>query len=268
MRTIFSILLSVFLIFIPSAIFSQIETGKTAPTVVEKEKKPKKEKKIKEKKIKEKKAVLNASDSSDRTLISFGAGFMFSAPIYSETDNLFSRPLDLEKLEKPLIVPVASINYKVGIGHGLYLGFGLEYGQTGERFAWSSNDTDSSYRYKNVHHIVGVPLSINYIVGQKVQFVGGIGIAPNLTFGSNKQVTYVTENKVEHFTKIPLSNHTNDFNLTGFVQTGVQFKLIDGLYLYVVPEVRYAFLNTLNKQAPYARKYWMTGVQMGFSLSL
>lgn len=257
-------LLVMFLIILLSnnSVFSQIQSGKVVPSTEEQEIKVKKEKPIREKKFK-----LNDSDSLDNTFLFFGGGVFFSNPINQETNNLFSRPLTLQKEETGLVNPYIGISYKIGLAKGFYVNFGLDYAKAGERANWKSTTSDSSYAYTNSYQLLSIPLGINYFVGNKIQFIGGIGIAPNLTFGAKKVLTTVTQEGKEVTTKVPLGNHVNDFNIAGYVQAGVQFKIISGFYFYLLSEFRYSLLNTLNKQASYSRKHWLLGGQVGFSLS-
>jgi hypothetical protein len=243
-------------------VFSQIQSGKVEPSNEQQMIKPKKEKPIREKKY-----HLKDSDSSDNTFLFFGGGMFFSNSINQATDNLFSKPLTLEKEEKGIITPYTGISYKIGLAKGFYVSFGLDYAKSGEQYSWKSTTSDSSYAYKNRYQLVSIPMGINYLVGKKIQFIGGLGFAPNLTFGSKQILNTITEDKNDVTTTIPLRDKVNDFNIAGYVQAGVQFKIISGFYFYVLPEFRYSFFNTLNKQASYARKYWLLGGQAGFSIS-
>lgn len=243
------------------SVLAQIQSGQVVKPTEEskpvvKEKKPRKEKKY----------TLNDSDSTGKSYFSLGGGLFWSQPLFKETNTLFSKPLGLEKDEKGIITPYLGVNYKVGVGKGIFLNFGLDYFKTGERFSWKSTTSDSSYTYKKTYQSISIPLGVTYIYGKNIQFIGGLGFAPNLTFGSHKNITAVTEKKAEKTSKELLRNSVNDFNIATYLQAGVQFKIARGFYFYMLPEFRYSLLNTLNKQAPHARKYWVFGGQIGFSL--
>ena len=243
-------------------VFSQIQSGKVEPSTEQQVVKVKNEKPVREKKYR-----LTDSDSSDNTFLFLGGGMFFSNPINQATNNLFSKPLVLEKEEKGIITPYTGISYKIGLAKGFYVSFGLDYAKSGEQFSWKSTTSDSSYAYKNTYQLVSIPMGINYFVGKRIQFIGGLGFAPNLTFGSKQILNTITEDKNDVTTTISLRNKVNDFNIAGYVQAGVQFKIISGLYFYILPEFRYSFFNTLNEQASYSRKYWLLGGQAGFSIS-
>lgn len=261
-----------FLFFIFSGIFlsanyslSQIETGKVVPKEQEEiVVKPKKEKKKKKERIP---FIANETDSTYNSYLLFGTGVFFTQPINTETNTLFSHPMTLQKAEKGMVVPMAAINYKVNIIKGLYANFGVDYLRTGEKFSWKSTTSDSTFAYTNKYQLISIPIGLNYIVGKKVKFIGGFGVAPNLTFGSKQFVKTTTTAKKELDYKTPLRERMNDFNISGYVQAGVQFRLVNGFYFYVIPEMRYSFVNTLNKQATYSRKFWALGAQFGFSLA-
>lgn len=244
--------------------FSQIESGKVVPNGQEVPVKPKKEKKIK----KEKTSFLaNENDSTYNSYLFFGSGLFFSQPINREANTLFSKPMILEKQEKGIVVPLVGINYKINLTKGLYANFGFDYSHSGEKFNWKSAASDSAYSYKSTYQLLSIPIGLNYIVGKKVKFIGGFGIAPNLTFGSKRVLQVTTNENKKSTTKIPLRNSTSDFNVAGYIQAGVQFRIVNGFYFYAIPELRYSFFNTLNKQATYSRKVWQLGVQFGFSLA-
>lgn len=246
--------------------FSQIQSGKVVPAGQEEPVKPEKERKKKKKKERIP-FLANETDSTYNSYLLFGSGVLFSQPINYETHTLFSKPMTLQKEEKGIVVPIVGINYKVNIVKGLYANFGIDYSKTGEKFSWKSTVSDSAYSYKNTYQLLSIPIGLNYIVGKKVKFIGGLGVAPNLTFGSKQFLEVTTTDKKVSSSKIPLRNSVTDFNIAGYVQAGVQFRIVNGFYFYLIPEFRYSFLNTLNKQATYARKAWQVGAQFGFSLA-
>lgn len=243
--------------------FSQIESGKIVPSA---EKTESKEKKEKVKTPKEKKEKIE-EDMTGKSFLFIGGGAQFTQPLNSETNNLFSEPLGFKKREKGMVTPVFNINYKISVNKGFYVNFGFDYSQTAEKYNWKSPTTDSAYNYINKYQLLSVPVGITYITGKKIQFTGGLGLAPQVIFGSKNTLTTVTEKKVETTTKTPLRNAVNDFNIMAYIQAGVQFRITNGLYFYLLPEFRYSLFNTLNKQASYARKYWTAGAQIGFSFN-
>lgn len=236
--------------------FSQIESGKIVPKNQDKEKVQK-----------QKKHPEVQNEELGTSLFFIGGGVMFSNPNNRNTSNLYSKPLGLEKSEMGMVVPYVGINYMVELKNRFYFSFGIDYSQSAEKFSYKSTTSDSAYQYKNKYQLVTLPLGINYISKGKIQAIVGVGIAPQLVFGSKHFLTVTSSDNKVTKTTTQLRDKMNDFNVLGFVRAGVQFELTKGFYCYVLPEFRYTFLNTLNKQAHYSRKYWQIGGQIGLSFN-
>lgn len=242
--------------------FSQIESGKIVP------KTETSEKEVKVKTPKEKKVTISTPNSHiGKSFLFIGAGPTYSQNIIWETNNLFSDPLGIKSQEVGKMNASVGINYKISVAKKWYVNFGIDYTQVGEKFAWKSQTTDSSYAYTNRFNLISIPIGVNFITGDKVQFIGGLGLAPQIVVGAKQVINYTTENKQEKETYQTLREEKNDFNLAGFVQAGVQFKMTEGLYFFLLPEFRYSLFNTLSDQASYGRKYWSLGGQAGISFT-
>jgi hypothetical protein len=143
---------------------------------------------------------------------------------------------------------------------------GISILRNGESYLFEATDTLSSYETRYTY--IGMPLKVNYLIGNKVQFIAAAGIIPQMFMrysqvGMNED-SEGTETDFEFKTR----SGYNSFVLSGVLNVGVQLQLSDRMKFFFIPEFRYQFTSSYTDKDPYIHKGRAIGANFGLTVGL
>ena len=242
-----------FLLVLPTCAHAQIETGKADGGKLSKPKKAKRA-------IQEKTVIDNPN-----TILYFGGGLGMAFRDLKENEGLFGKPLGERANETNSIVPSFTLGVKTNLKNNFFLDLGISYAMSGEKYRYEFQD--STYNYKSTYSYFAIPIKVQYIAGNKWKFIAGIGIQPQIFTGFKKEITWNDINGKPRENTIK-KDDINFFSIAALANVGVSWQFRKNTSVFVIPEVRYDLSNTYLKQAPYVRKGFFIGGQIGLSMAI
>lgn len=242
------------LLFLPFFSQAQIETGKVGG---EKLSKPKKTKRI----IQEKLVIENAN-----TIFYLSGGFGTAYRNLKENKGLFGKPLGERVYELNIFVPNFSLGVKSRLRQNFYLDLGVSSALSGESYSYEL--ADSTYSYKSTYSYFAIPIKIQYISGNKWKLIAGIGLQPQILVGYKQEITWNDRNGKSGEKTVKDKDDLNFFSISALANLGVSWQLKKNTSIFLLPEFRYDLSNTYLKQAPYNRKGFFIGGQIGLSIAV
>lgn len=242
------------LMILPLSTNAQIETGKVGGPKISKSKKSKV-------KPEEKSTIVDPS-----TLFYFGGGFGSAFRNLSENEGLFGKPLGERVKETNILVPSFTLGVKTILKKNLFLDLGISITSSGEQYAFKTSD--SSFNSKNTYSYFAIPIKVQYIRGNKLKMIAGIGLQPQILTGFKKENSW-TNSKGK--TGEQTSRNKEDlqvFSFSAIANLGVSLQVKKNISLFLLPEFRYDLSDTYTKQAAYNRKGFFIGGQVGISLTI
>lgn len=161
-------------------------------------------------------------------------------------------------------------SYALGIRNRLnkHLGWegGIAFIRNGESYLFE--DTDTMYQYATTYSYIGMPLKMNYLLGEDVQFIASAGIIPQLFVNYKREIEW--EDSVNHRDKETVKTNAgyNSFVLSAVFNTGVKLTYAEKWSLLVLPEYRIQLNSSYEKTDSYIHKARAFGVSFGLSLAL
>ena len=242
-----------FLLILPTSSHAQIETGKADGGKLSK---PKKTKRV----IQEKAVIENPN-----TIFYFGGGFGVSYRDLTENKGLFGKPLGERVNETSVFVPNFTLGVKTNIKSNFFLDLGVSYAASGEQYRFKLND--STYNYKSTYSYFAIPIKVQYVAGNKWKLIAGIGLQPQIFTGFKKDITW-TDMNGKSGGKTIKKDDINFFSIAALANVGVSWQFRKNTSLFLLPEFRYDLSNTYLKQAPYNRKGFFIGGQIGLAVAI
>ncbi len=241
------------LLFLPLFSHAQIETGKVNGGKLSK---PKKTKHI----VKDQKVI-----EDPNTILYFGGGFGMAFRDLTENKGLFGKPLGERVNETNIVVPNFTLGVKTKLKQNLFLDLGVSYAMSGEEYSYKLED--STYKYRATYSYFAIPIKIQYITGNKWKMIAGIGIQPQIFAGFKKEITWndaVGKSGEQTIKKEDIQF----FSIAALANLGVNWQFRKNTSLFLLPEIRYDLSNTYLKQAPYNRKGFFVGGQIGLAITI
>ncbi len=258
--------LPLILICFTSFSFGQIETGKVKSPAEQKEEKQKEKQKEKEKQRAGKAG--EPVNYNPATVLYLGGSLGSGFRTLTSNDGYFGEPLGEKANETPLFTGGAAIGMKTRLANHLYLDFGIALAKNGESYDYSATDSDSTYSYKSSYTHFAVPLKLQFITGQKVKFIAGAGLQPQMFLGYKQDIEWTTTENVNGSRTVKNKNDFNLFTIAAVANVGIEWQFSKYASLYLLPEFRTQLNSTYGKQAPYVHKGMFYGVQFGFSFGI
>lgn len=248
------------LLTVHSFSFSQIESGKVNEGK-KNEKKVEKTKVPKVQKVKEKKEFVSSTTNLEIG-INLGMGYRDLA----ENKTIFGKPLGSKTEETPLFVNGYNLGIRSQLNTNFHLHFGFSLVQTGEQYRFEKSDTLSAYQHK--YTSFAVPIGIQYVVGEKIRFVAGIGLQPQLLAKTSTKSQFRDAKNAETSSSSSNKKGMQFFTLGSYLNFGIEYQLSQRISIYLMPEIRYNLTNTFGKQEPYVHKGQFFGAQFGISIGV
>jgi hypothetical protein len=209
---------------------------------------------------------IKAKDSLDATTYYMTGGFVHSYRYFS--DSSVFQSLGDKYNEEPINTYAIGVGTYIPLNKSVKLEIGISYVLQGEQYTYRDSLTDSTFHYVNKYRHFGVPLRLNYSLGQgdfKVLFVGGVVPSSILSIRYESDYTNslgsATINKTISTTK-----NLNSFVLTGSVGVGATYQK-GNLGFILLPEYRYNFMNSYINY-PVNHNLWSWGVNIGILLNI
>jgi hypothetical protein len=233
---------------------SQIESGKVQKPIE------------REKKVKKAKTKPLISDAIPETSLYASLGYGSSFRALKTNEGVFGEPLGTRANEVALLTPMFELGVRSQLKNNLFLQFGLSTNNVGEQYRFE--EMDSVYAYSSRYNSIALPISVQFVKGKKVRFIGGIGLQPQLFLNSKQEITIVNSSNVETITDSETKAGFNTFTISAFTQIGVEWQFSSAAALTLVPTYKLQLNNTLDKQQPYIHRSTWLGANFGISLRL
>ncbi|WP_027419286.1 outer membrane beta-barrel protein [Crocinitomix catalasitica] len=250
----------IFISTINSNAFAQITGGEIEQTSTEDEKLDKK--KNKESKVKTEKDSLTGSTY-------FLTGLIQNSYRTFQDESVFNK---YEKLkdEESAISGGFSIGTYIPLNQNFSLGIGFSYFTNAEAYNYKDEATDSTFHYKNNYRQIGIPVKLQYTVGDKFQFFGALGITPLNIININYKSNYTIDSGIEYENDDEVIKEgfvSINFMATASIGLNYYFNERIGLTLY--PEFRRHLLNTYgNDTFRRVHKMFATSINFGFNVRM
>ena len=241
------------IVILPFTSLSQIETGKVNGGKLSK---PKKTKRV----VQPTEVIEHAN-----TILYFGGGLGIASRDLTENKGLFAKPLGERDKETSIIVPSFTVGVKTILKNNFYLDLGVSYAASGEKYSFKL--ADSTYSYKSTYSYFAIPIKVQYIYGNKLKLIAGLGIQPQIFVGYKKDINY-TDVDGKSGEQTIKKDDINFFSIAALANLGVSWQFRKNTSLFIIPELRYDLSNTYLKQAPYVRKGMFIGGQIGLSIAI
>jgi hypothetical protein len=240
------------LMILPANAYTQIESGKVGGSKISKSKKSKI-------KALEKPEIINPS-----TLIYFGGGFGSAFRNLSENNGLFGKPLGERVNETSVIVPSFTLGLKTNLKKSLFLDLGISVTGSGEQYSFKVQD--SSFKYKNTYSYFAIPIKVQYMHGNKLKLIAGVGLQPQILTGSKKEISWTNTKGKPGEETLKGKEDLNFFSISAIANLGVNWQIKKNTSLFLLPEFRVDLSDTYMKQAAFDRKGFFIGGQVGISV--
>ncbi len=234
--------------------YAQIESGKVGT------KQPKVEK------VKTKKEPTQVDFKQVESQIYLSGFYGLSDRTLSENTSVFGKPLGQRSNETSILSGGFDFGIRMKISDQFRLSFGMNYSTYGEQNSVSIQD--STFNYTNKYSYLGLPISLQYVVGSKWRFISGIGLQPHLFLRGNQENEAISPSGVSTKNSFKYRDEMNFFTLHGFAQLGVEYQFSPQTSIYIVPEYRIQFTNSYGKQEPYIHKANWFGARLGLMFNL
>lgn len=220
----------------------------------------------KEREKKEKKARIKEDRPKSGIELFAGISPAYTNRILTENTNVFGKPLGERAEEKGAWTVGYHIGARAPLAKNLKLEIGAGYSANRETFDYEAKD--SIYRYKNTYQHIEIPIRLAYSYGDQVAFYGAIGVIPKGLLQMKREETLLDINNKEATEIYKIRDKHNFFLLDAAANLGIQFKLSEHWGMYLIAEGRYQLIDNYVKQAPYVRRPFAIGLNVGIEVYL
>jgi hypothetical protein len=145
---------------------------------------------------------------------------------------------------------------------------GISYLQNGEQYEFSPITNDTSFSYQTYYKYIAMPIRLNFSVGKKIQFYGGVGILPQLFLSYRQNQQWETSLGSKGTDIIKTKNDYNSFITSVLFNLGLSITTDKGYGLFISPEYRYQLQNGYGKLSSFVHKNFGLGISCGISKDL
>jgi hypothetical protein len=142
--------------------------------------------------------------------------------------------------------------------------FGMEYNQIGMQYRTSEDTTFIGYERKKQGIVAPIRGTFQWGDDFKIQLGGGF--APRMFTASKYKTIVLNDFGQEEETIVKQTDGYNYFNVDVLLNVGFRWNLSQNFGLYFLPEFRYSFLDTYNKQQPYVQHNYGLFLRWGIHL--
>lgn len=197
----------------------------------------------------------------------FLGGFLGSSDrVLRENASVFGDPIGQRETEGPLLTGGFETGVRTKLSERFRLSFGVSYATYGEQNSVAISD--SSFNYVNRYSYVGLPIAIQYIRGNRLRFVSGIGLQPNLFVRGRQENEAISPAGVSTEGSITYREEMNFFTLQGIAQLGLEYQFGARAACHLIPEYRFQFTNSFTNQAAYVHQVRWFGARFGLVFTI
>lgn len=184
----------------------------------------------------------------------------------SENENSFGANLKEKNRETPRFLG----NFSTGVRTyskkwPIYYGVGIGYQRNGVSYLHTL--ADSSYSYDLTYRYLSFPLFLGYSKSEN-GFYGQLSLSVNNLFSSKRSILIERSGAFdEEITEIQ-TKYYNQIHLFGQFNLGYKRKINKGMGLFISAEFCRQLNNTYIKSAPYIRREYSAGIEVGFNIYL
>ena len=189
------------------------------------------------------------SNDSGEVEVFFNVQRMSTFRTLETNQGLFGDTLGKRIDETPKGFTSLSIGFRAELTKHLQLEGGLIYMKTGEQYAFDGGDT--TFNYINTFRYIGLPLGLNYVAGDEIQFITGVGIIPGLLQSIQSEQEWVTTTNTPGDTTVIDRSGAIGYSpyvLNAYFQIGGQLKLSDQWSFSILPIFRLQLTSSFLQQ--------------------
>jgi hypothetical protein len=235
--------------FSTHSVFSQIELSKETT---------KKEKKKKEKRVE--------SEKDGATSIFLITNWSFTNSRLETNDGLIGDSLGYRANETGLNTWSFGIGFRNRLHKNFVLEGGVSFMRNGESYSFVEADT--SYSYQTQYTYIAMPIRGMYSYGDKIEFLVGGGIVPQLFVAYKQDRQWTTSNNTDGSETFKTQNGFNTFVISAVLNAGVQFKMSDSWSFLFLPEYKIQLNTSFVKLSPYKHFARSLGFNFGLVVQL
>lgn len=186
-----------------------------------------------------------------------------------ENEGLFGDTIGKRADETGLKTACLGFGFRNQVGKSWFIGGGVTVYNNGESYAFEGSD--STFNYTSKYSYIGMPIFVEYTVGETFQFIGTAGIAPSMFVRYKQEQNWMNAKNVEGDTLIKLRNGDQQFNtfvVSAFVSAGVALKISETSTIYVKPEYRLQLNSSYSQINPFIHKARAFSVNFGLIYDL
>lgn len=210
--------------------------------------------------------TLNEKLKDGTSAVYFVANWSNTFRSLKENGDLYGDSLGVRENETPLNV----WSYGVGIQNCLSKHFmwdgGISIIRNGESYSYTA--TDTSFSSKAYYTYIGMPIRINYTVGNDFKFFVGAGIVPQMFSGFKQENEWTKSDKSKESETIKTRIGYNSFVVSAVLNVGLILNFQNNWALKVSPEARIQLSSSYQKTADYIHKARAYGITFGLIRNL
>lgn len=147
----------------------------------------------------------------------------------------------------------------------IYYGVGIGYQRNG--VSYLHTEADSSYSYDLTYRYLSFPLFLGYSKSEN-GFYGQLSLTVNNLFSSKRSILIERSGAFDEEIKEIQTKDYNQIHVFGHFNIGYKRKLNEGMGLFISAEFCRQLNNTYIKSAPYIRREYNAGIEVGFNIYL
>ena len=161
-------------------------------------------------------------------------------------------------------------SFGIGFRNRLHKNFvwegGVSFMRNGESYSFT--DTDTSYSYQTQYTYIAMPIRAMYTYGDKIQFLGGVGIVPQMFVSYKQDAQWTTANNTDLSESFKTQNGYATFVISAIFNAGVQLELSDRWSFLFLPEYKIQLNSSYVKLSPYKHFASCIGFNFGMVVQL
>ncbi len=198
--------------------------------------------------------------------IFFGTSLNYTYRNLTENLDFFGANMTEKDREEPTLV--ASFNLGIRSHSNklpIFYGLGVSFLRNGVNYAYSTED--STYTYAKNYRYLSFPIQIGFTQGEN-GFYSSVALSINHLFSSKNEIRIIQTGKFDQeFTEITKVGY-HPIHLFGHLSLGYKKRLGENYGFYSSLDYYHQFNNTYVRQAPYIRREYGLGLNLGFHIYL
>jgi len=219
---------------------------------------------------KEKQKKVTKSEKSEKELSSTGAfvlsNWSFTNRKLIENEGLFGDSLGYRANETGL----NTWSFGIGLRSQFHSNFawegGISYMKNGEQYLYEEVDTMYSYRTKYTYF--AMPIKLYFTYGEKLKFLAGVGVVPQMFAGYQQEVTWRDSEGKEESSSSKLKIGYNSFVISTVFNIGLQYDFTRRIGVFLMPEYRIQLTSSYLKTSSYKHYGRSLGGNIGLIINL